>query len=185
MKQETRNKRRRSLSTFSAGGGPASGWYFLLSTRQGLGLIEVVVSVSIITASILGIVGAYSLYVKTVLSNTERLQSTFLAEEGIEAIRYLRDNNWADTLGSWSSSNVYYLVFSGGEWEATTAPQAYIDGKFLRSFVMGDVFRDTNDDIAVSGTLDPGTKLITVNVEWATGNSTTTKSSQVYFSDIF
>ena len=60
----------------------------------GFALIEVIVAVSLITT---GLIAAYTLIVSTISSTTyasHRLTAAYLAQEGIELVRNIRDTNW-------------------------------------------------------------------------------------------
>ena len=129
-------------------------------------IVEVLVAASIITISILVAmaVAQKSIYVSRKAFHTT--QATFLLEEGAENARIERDNSW---------SNVITL---------NTSEQI---GIFSRTVVSSNVNRDnsTKDIVSSGGTLDSGTKLVTVTVSWVEGGVTVNKTLQFYISDIF
>ncbi|MDD5720883.1 MAG: hypothetical protein PHT16_00320 [Candidatus Pacebacteria bacterium] len=134
--------------------------------NRGFMVVEVLVAVSIITVSILAAmtVAQKSIYVSR--QAFHMTQASFLLEEGAENARIARDNAW---------SNVSTL---------STSEQV---GIFNRTVVASDVNRDndTKNIVGSGGTLDPGTKLITVTVSWPEGGATLTKTLQFYITDIF
>lgn len=150
--------------------------------NSGFGLLEVVLGSAIILLVVLSTVESYNIYINFALSNQNNVQSSFLLEEGIESVLFLRDTNWTN-ISTLTASTTYYLYFNGTTWTSTSTPD-YIDNTFLRSFVIYDVNRDANDDIAVSGTNDPDTKKLTVTVAYPAGHSTTTKSLTTYMTNI-
>ncbi len=152
--------------------------------QKGISLIEVVIGSSILLVAMMGIMAAYSLYVRTTLSNTERLQATLLLEEGVEMVRILRDADWDAHIDPLSTGADYFVQQSGSSLSFVSGSE-YIDGKFERSFEVFDVYRDGNDDIAISGTLDGSIKKVVVSVSWSTRTGTTTKEVTNYFADIF
>lgn len=87
-------------------------------------------------------------------------EALLYAEEGMEAVRNIRDRNYLDL-----ASGSYGLGFSSDTWSLVTAPET-IDEYYQRTVLIEDVYRDGAGDIAASGTLDPETKKITVSVTW-------------------
>lgn len=143
---------------------------------RGAGLIEVVVGTAIIAVSIVGILAALNLFVRAGLGTTADVQATFIAEEGLEVMRGLRDGAWSN-IDSLASGTAYHLARVGGAWEATTTAQT-VDEKFTRTVTIDDVYRrDSDDDIVPAtstdpNTLDPDTKKVTVSVSWGVVDTT-------------
>ena len=124
------------------------------------------VATSIITVSILATmtVAQKSIYVSR--QALHATQAAFLLEEGAENTRIARDNAWSNVTALNSSEQV---------------------GIFTRTVVASNVNRDdTSKDIVTSeGTIDDGTKLITVTVSWPEGGIAVTKTLRFYISNIF
>lgn len=151
--------------------------------KKGMGVVEIVVSAAIITIVLLGLVAAFHGALKISAETGKKTQANFLAEEGMEAVRIMRDTNW-NNLGALSTSTAYYLSFSGNGWATSTAP-ALIGGIFGRTFSVSDVYRDGNGKIAATGAYDSETKKVTVTVGWLKAGATTTVSVATYFARIF
>lgn len=151
---------------------------------KGFGLVEAVVAVSIAAFSILAVWKVYTSFLKLSISNPSLFQSSFLAEEGIEAMKFMRDSGWSANIEALSTSVPYALVFDGSAWKATST-LALIDGKYDRRVMLHDVYRDASGNIASSGSFDPGTRKVTVTVSWRKGSATTTKEVITYVSKIF
>lgn len=147
-------------------------------------MIEVLIAASIITASILAAmaVAQKSLYVSR--QALHAAQAAFLLEEGAESVRIVRDNAWSG-ISTLSVGTSYYPTFSGGTW--TLSQNANSIGSFTRTVSVVGVNRDdtTKDIVASGGTIDAGTKLITVTVSWPEGGATVSKTLKFYISDIF
>lgn len=154
--------------------------------HSGFGLVEIIIGTSIISMSLVGIVTAFNLFMRTGLANTEKIQATYILEESIEAFRYIRDSGWATNINTLSVDVPYNLVFDNSNWEATTTG-SLIDNLFDRTVTLTDVYRrDSDNDIVASTsldskTLDPNIKQITAKVAWdgKEVNATT------YFANIF
>ena len=154
------------------------------NNKKGFGLIEIIVSVFIITS----VFSAFYLFYQKALyieqKSTAFIQANLLLEEGVEVVKLFRDNSWQNNIVSLATSTPYYLNFTGTTWEATTT-EILIDPIFDRTVVFEDVFRKANDDIDLSGTYATGTLKLTVQVEWLDRSATTSQSVQTYIADIF
>jgi type II secretory pathway pseudopilin PulG len=62
--------------------------------KNGFSLVEVVFAIGIITVGIVAIMMLFSQNIKNEIRNKNKLIAIYLAEEQIEVIRQLRDNNW-------------------------------------------------------------------------------------------
>jgi Tfp pilus assembly protein PilV len=153
------------------------------SMTEGFLMVEVLVAISIITVSILV---AMSVSQKSVYISRQSLhvsQAAFLLEEGAEAVRILRDNNWGN-ISALVAGTDYYLTFSGGTWILSTTPNV-ID-IFTRKVIMSNVNRDSlTQDISGVGVDDPQTKLFTISISWIEGGVVITKTLPFYITDLF
>lgn len=151
----------------------------------GLTLVEVLLATSIILVFLLAIFGVHNLYLRTAFSNGEILKAVGLAEESLEAMRFLRDVSWDDNIAPLILGTDYDLVFSAGSWQVTTADN-WVDNIFERTVRLSAVYRDASGDIVSSGgTLDPNTLLVVSSVSWSNGVATTTKSISTYLTNLF
>lgn len=148
---------------------------------QGFGLIEMVVGVSVLAISLVGIGAVAQRSLALSRQSLQETQANFLLEEGSEVVRFFRDTSWVNISGL-STTTAYYLSYSS-RW-ATTTTASTIDGAFTRTVTLADVYRDGSDDIASSGTYDAGAKKITVTLSWLNGFGTSTKAVQFYLTDI-
>ena len=151
---------------------------------RGVGLIEAVAGVSIFSIFIFSLMLATQLSQRIVGESVRSAQASFLLEEGADAVKIFRDTSWNSGIGGLAVGTNYFFSYNGTTWISTNN-NVYIDGIFERKFVLNNVYRDANDDIASSGTLDNGTKKATVNVSWRGRTGTTTKSASFYLTDLF
>ena len=151
---------------------------------QGFSLIEVLIAVSVL--GVLAVVLMSSTNKGIILSNQalNEVQAGFLLDEGAEAVKSLRDTNWTNISGVTDNTN-YYLSFNNTTnlWSLSVTPST-IDS-FTRTVVFSPVYRDVNDDIASSGTLDSGTKKVTITTFWSSNGNSISKSIPFYISNIF
>ena len=153
---------------------------------KGIGLIEIIIGVSIISLSMVGLIFAFNLFINAGLSNTEKIQAIYLLEESTEVFRYLRDGGWTANISTLSKNTPYYLILESSSWKATTT-SALIDGVFDRTITVYDVYRrDSDSDIVASTspeakTLDSNIVQVVANVTWDNGEV----DSTTYLTNIF
>lgn len=157
---------------------------FIKNKKSGFGLMEIIIGVAIISASLFSLAAVSQISLRLAQTSKQNIKAGFLLEEGVEAIKFLRDSGWDANITPLTTGTSYYLNFNGISWESTGVNN-YIDGVFERSFIIEDVYRDANDDIAESGNPDLNTKKVSVFVSWNTQTGTTTKSISTYITNIF
>lgn len=146
-------------------------------------MVEVIIVTSIIAVSVLAFMAVAQKSIYLSRQSLHTAQAVFLLEEGAEAVRIVRDNNWAN-ISALSPNTTYYPEFSGGTWIMSTTPNTI--GSFTRTVSINNVNRDeATDDIADTGTNDVGTRLVTITVEWTEGGTSLNKTLSFYISDIF
>src|SRR3989338_3569679 len=156
--------------------------------KAGFGLLEIVIAVSIIGATVFALSSVFLMSNKLETRASNQIRANFLAEEGLEALRFLRDKSWSGHLASLNTTTAYYLSFNAGDssWSVTTSNPGMIDGLYARSFSVEAVNRNGSDDIVSSGgTLDPNTKKFNVNISWKERGAYSTTTLSTYLSDIF
>lgn len=60
----------------------------------GFTIIELIITIFILSLAVVGVFGAFSIMVILTSNITDRLTAAYLAQEGVEIIRNIRDNNW-------------------------------------------------------------------------------------------
>ena len=99
--------------------------------------------------------------------NADRVAAAYLAEEGVESLRFLRDESWL-ALAAIPTDTPRYLDISPTSVSITTAPET-VSG-FERTVIIRDAYRaSATDDLvastsSVSSVADPGTRLVEVSV---------------------
>lgn len=142
-----------------------------INKNKGFSLIEITVSLFIITATFLGL---YQIFISSISSLTKseiNSRAYFLAQDAMEAVKNIRDRKWDEienlTLSTSEEENPYYPVHQeeDGEWQLTSGTET-IDN-YTRSIIFENVLRDVDGDIVEeSGTSDPLMKKVTVRVSW-------------------
>lgn len=143
---------------------------------KGVGLVEILIVLAVIGIGFLAII-SFLIFSRGVTFQVGRnTEAVTLAEEGIEAVRSIRDEDWTTNIASLTSGTTYYPVISGDKWTLSTTDPGPISNLYTRTVVVEDVGRDGNDDILSSGgTPDPNTKKVTATLSWTEA----TQSKQV------
>ncbi len=82
------------------------------------------------------------------------------AQEGLEAVRNMRDRNYLLV-----TNGDHGLKLENDVWSFIAAPET-IDAFYERTITVDDVYRDGTGAIAAVGTFDPDTRKITSTVNW-------------------
>jgi len=136
-----------------------------LQKQKGIGIIEVVICIAIITITFWSFAGIAKYSLKIQEQSKAKIEAINLSSEGIEAVRSIRDENW-DNISSLLLETEYYPIISENKWVLTLSDPGPINGIYNRSVTLERVYRDANDNISESGTEDNQTKKITALVEW-------------------
>jgi len=154
------------------------------SKQHGALLVEVLIGSAIIASVLVLLAGSLVRFNLLAVDNLRRTQAAFLASEGLEAVRSLRDTSWTEAVATLNPGTEYYLVWASDHWALDITP-TLIDNRFDRTVSVAAVSRDANYDIAATGTLDPDLWLVTASVSWPTGRGTTTKQLSAYLTNLF
>lgn len=157
-----------------------------ISNQSGFSLVEVLIASMLISLTTLALMSAATKGIELSNKAIRQVQASLLMEEGIEAVKSIRDNSWENISGI-NLNTPYYLSFdtSSNTWSLMDTPsinpETPVDGIFTRTIVFKEVKRNDDDDISGTGTLDDRTKEVQVNVVW----NSNSKSMNFYLSDIF
>lgn len=145
--------------------------------------MEIIIVVGVISASFFAIAQLGFMSMKAATDRSEKARALAIAQEGIEAVRTIRDAGWISNIESLSFGSTYYVATSSNQWVLTGTNPGLIANTYTRTTVIDAVSRDINDDIvAMGGTDDPGTKKVTMTVTW--GNPIKTVQLITYITNI-
>lgn len=145
-----------------------------MRNKNGFGLIEIVVASAIVSISLFALIGASKASFQAVDKSLMQKRAEFLAEEGIEVVKILRDASWSTYIDPLISGTTYYSSFnpSTNTWSLSTVNPGAVDGIFTRTIVASDVYRRNSDSDIVDisspdpKTVDSGTILVTSRITW-------------------
>lgn len=143
------------------------------TNKRGVALVEVLIGVSLITIVVAFVGLAVTQFVNTrnvILSDTKKM---YLAEEGYEIVRYLRDENWSNI--SNLTNNTYYFLQVSTTTLSIGGSSELIDGVYNRSFLVQPVYRNNSGSIVAANgagaALDSDTKKLIVYVSDVNGTT--------------
>lgn len=120
-------------------------WISRLKIKQGFSLVEIILSGAVFILLVTALVGAYLYGQESTMLAGNRARANMLAEEGLEAVRNIRDTNFSNlTNGTFGLSN------TGNQWNLSG---------------VNDVTDIFTRQITIS-TIDAKRKLVTADVTW-------------------
>lgn len=137
--------------------------------------MEVVVATAVTTLALVAFSQAGVLALRLLRNQKETLEATLLAQEGLEAVRLVRDASWADITWRTDLQNPslrYYPTVENGVWVLATSSPGLVNGVYNRYVQFEKVSRDAVSDKIVSagGADDPGTRKVTAHAVSAAGD---------------
>lgn len=127
--------------------------------RSGQSIVEVIIAISILviigSSSIIAVLGSFS----TTRLSKEQTRATYLAEEGIEAVKSIKNQGWENLV-----NGEYGVSSESGKW--AFAGNFDVSGKYTRKVKVSDVYRINGEISKSEGEIDPDTKKITSSVSW-------------------
>lgn len=151
---------------------------FMQKKERGVAAVEVVIGVSIAALVLIFATNALVLFLNAGRTASEKVKAIYLVEDGLELLRFVRDDSW-NSISSLSVNATHYLQVTPSTVTVTSAPQL-IDG-YTRSFRISNVYRNASDDIVASttpgSTADQSAKYVTMTVTWGTPTSTVALTS--------
>ncbi len=152
------------------------------SDQFGFTIIEIIIALAVVLTACVGLLQLASLQTKAAALAAQETRAYFLASEGIEAIRIVRDEGWAN-IGNLQKETLYYPVIQSGTWALSSSNPGVING-YTRSVVFHQVLRDGNGNITSSGSSDANSILAQAQVSFTPqGGGTQTISLQTYLTN--
>lgn len=161
------------------------------NNQRGFTLVEAVMAITVFALGIVSVASLGSIAKSTSDLGKDTVVASNYLQEGLEAMRSLRDASWSNV----GTDGNYRLVSQGASypaWQLSSGTEA-VD-KFTRTVQIASVSREDTDS---SGTItsgdkmvpnggvfnDPDTKKITVTLTWKSGSRTVTKTLTEYLTN--
>lgn len=118
--------------------------------QLGISLVEVILGIGILALALIFINYTVTEFVTARDEALVETKALYLAEEGYELVRALRDNDW-DTIAGLSVDTDYALEVATSTIALGPVPEI-IDEDYRRRFHLRPLYRDSDDDIVASTT---------------------------------
>lgn len=129
--------------------------------ESGQTLIEVLVAIALAAILLPALATAVIASREGTAQQHERAQASYLLQEMNEAVRNIRDSDWA----ALSSNGTYHIALAGHEW--TLDPGPLYDNGFTKQIEISDAMRDNSGALVDGeGEIDPSTKKVSLSVSW-------------------
>lgn len=151
--------------------------------ERGISLIEIIVVIFVATVLLFSISQVAALSFRISSEKKLEYRAVLYLNEGLEAVRAMRDESWTAKIAPLAASANYYFVPTANSWTLSTTDPGKVDGVFMRTVVFQPVYRDAADAIASTGTLDPDTERFSVTLSWDVANQTRTISADAYITN--
>lgn len=148
----------------------------MIRNQAGAILTEVLLAVALFAVVAAVTVSMLFASVSSTKQGSDYVVAGGLVHEGVEAVRSIRWRDFDELV-----SGTHGLNTASGYYELFGTSNVLIDGVYTRTITIEDVYRDGNNDIAVSGTLDSDTKRVIVNVTWDTLDGKTQNIDTVFY----
>lgn len=140
-----------------------------MKNEQGQSIIEVVVAIAIVALVLVALVSAVTVAIRNATFSKNKSVATKYVNEGMEAVRSIRDNSWTDLTDAHGTFNG--LQFSAGAW-SFSGTQDYPDSPTNQFTRVIEVTCNppTNDSCDID-----------VQVSWTSGGSSYSSSASTTF----
>ncbi len=150
------------------------------NNKKGFSVIELMVAITILVVVVIVFYQVAAFSLRALKGSINETKAGYLAQEGVEAVRNIRDQvEWDDGgdgkigIGEFSVVNIYYPIISANNWELTTTDPGILDIFFTREITFANLSRDpaTDDieDVYNPVNDDENSKKVTVKVSWQEG----------------
>lgn len=151
--------------------------------RRGFSLIEILVASSVLITVVVGVVGALQLYTRLARVDRDRAQAALYTQEAAEVLQLMRDEDWSANIEALTLGQEYQLVWSGSAYSATTS-DVLLNGRYIRTITLSELYRDGSDNVAESGTEDENARRVLVEV-FATSTPAAIMSSEFLLHNLY
>ena len=122
-----------------------------LRKENGFTLVELVITIFVLSIGVIGIFSAFSIITILTSDSVNQLIATYLAQEGLEVVRNIRDTNWLNrdactgepcptwvdgitTIGACSSSTGCEADYTSASMSGSSGDYLYLDSNGLYSY---------------------------------------------------
>ncbi|MFA5249271.1 MAG: prepilin-type N-terminal cleavage/methylation domain-containing protein [Candidatus Paceibacterota bacterium] len=150
--------------------------------NSGFTLLEMILAIAIISVGVLGVHNGMAFAIENTKKAREYFMGAYLAQEGVEIVKNIRDNNWVRDAGDpWNQGLTFCASGCEGDYSTNTLT-AWASGRNLKIDSSGFYNYDNGTStvykrkITVTQDANPDIMDITVDIYWS-GLTTTVKEN--------
>ena len=151
--------------------------------KEGFGLVEIIIAIAIASMVFFGIYELIAAATRLISDNAKKTEAVLVAEEGLEAVLSIRNNGWSAGIAPLAAETAYYPALEGSTWTLSATNPGPVQNVFTRTVTFHVVYRDANDNISPTGTVDPNTRRVTVRVTWNQRGQTRSVELETYLTN--
>lgn len=158
-------------------------------TQKGQSLVELLIVIGLFVVIAPAILTGFVSSREARPQRERRLESLVLLREAEEALRTVREEDWANIDSNITMGSAYHPEIFGSTWTLVSGSET-VNTAFTRQIVINDVQRDSGGAIVASGgTVDDSTKAATITVSWtepiAASSEATVYLTRSYDNDVW
>ena len=138
--------------------------YKIKKRNKGFSLVELVVALGIFAIVSSGVIFVVINSYRTYYGAGDRQVVVQFAQEGLEAVKSIRDNSWQGVVAV-ADDNDHGVIKTNGLWQFSGTSNTL--GALTRTIVISNVSRDNSGNIDAGTAYDPNTKKVIVTVSGA------------------
>jgi Tfp pilus assembly protein PilV len=154
------------------------------ASKRGFGLAEVLLASGVLILVVTSIVALSRFVIRGYSLAAGRTQAVYLAQEGLEMVRNVRDSFWID-----ANPNTHFTSLAPGTYRVawSTTDRRFELQSGTETITLGSLaFQRTitvSDVSQVDATLDPYMKKVVVTVSWTEGGRSWSVSTETYLTN--
>ena len=99
--------------------------------QKGFTLIEILISIFIITIGVVGVFSTIVKYSQMTQEEKDHFEASYLAQEGIEIVKNIRDTNWIEGAASWKDGLTGCFNGCEADWNDEALTLWSSDGRYI------------------------------------------------------
>ena len=153
--------------------------------KSGFGLVEIIVSIAIVTLVGTFASSAWTQYIKVNTKSNDLSRSAIITSEVSEALVMWRDTSWSSRINPLILNTPYYISWNGSTYATSTTAVSF-QGNYSAFFTLSQVRRDGSSNVVSSGgTVDTNTLKATVVVSLLSSSSNPISTSELLLHNVY
>lgn len=155
------------------------------NNKKGFSMVEIVLAIVLSVVFFLAIYEIILFSNKAIAITLRKVEAIHFAQEGVEAVRLMRNNSWATNIDVVPNNTTHYIIMVGDQWILTLVQPSMLNDTYTRTIIFNEVQRDANGDIVASGgVVDTKTRKVISSVSWSEKGVPYSSKLEIYITNI-